>query len=445
MSVFGILKGLLGNGKTLGFRNNGAGDLGVEIGGSNVSAFGDIRVVEMTPLFQYDFVYQSTVNPQLMIHTTANTGVVDTSSSRLRLQTGVNAAGSAIHQSAKIARYRAGQGNLARFTYAWETGGVANSKQIVGMANVSAGQTAIDGYFFGYDNTSFGICHRLNGSDVWTPQASWNGDRCDGSGGLLNMSGFNWTNALRQNGIPMMIQYPYLGYGDIFFYVQHPLTGRWINVHTIRYGATSPLVQLSNPGLNFFAQAINSGNTSNIVGYIGSVGVFLSGKREFTGPEYGWDNRVANTGANVEYPIFTIRNCTSFNGVPNRGMIRLRSLSFSADGANTDCRLRLRHNATLTGATFARAVNGTSSNNGLTITAGQSMTSIDIAATAVAAFPTDASDVRFNSVGARNTDKEIDLSSRDIYVLPGNSLSFCMTSTLANNASWVAANWVEDQ
>lgn len=441
MSVFGTLKGLLDNGKTKTFRSTALGEIPVEMSGSSVSAFGDLITAENTPLIQYDFVYQSTINPQTMIHTVANGATVDTNTSRLRVQTGTNPAGSAEHQSTRVARYRAGQGNTARFTYAW-TNNAANSTHIVGMANVSAGVTAIDGYFFGYNGTTFGILHRLSGSNFWTAQTAWNVDVCDGSNSDSNPSGFNWNKTF---GNVMMIRYPYLGYGDIKFFVLNPNNGTWILCHVIKYANTSALVQLSNPGLNFYVQALNSGNTTNLIGYCGSVSVMLSGVRVFNGPQYGIDNKI--TIGTTELPIVSLRNSTSFNGVPNRGLLRLRSLSVSADNANTDCRIRLRSNPTLTGSTFVNGVNGTASAAGLTITAGQSMASYDIAATAVTQLNTipSATDVRFNVSLARNTGYQIDLAPYDFFVIPGETLTITGLSGAANNNVTASMNWSEDQ
>ena len=154
----------------------------VGIGGSNVSAFGDINVASFTPVVQLDFIYG--INTQTGSSSVVTTGVVDTSSSRLRLQTGIGAAGSATFQSKRIARYRPGQGMMARFTAVWTTN-AADSTQVVGVGNTQVG------YFFGYNGTTFGISIRNGGSDTWAPQSTWNQDKCDGTGA----SGFNWNTA----------------------------------------------------------------------------------------------------------------------------------------------------------------------------------------------------------------------------------------------------------
>ena len=105
----------------------------VQIGGSNVSAFGDLIVANLTPVLQLDFVYG--INTQTGSSTVANSATVDTNASRLRLQSGTNAAGAATFTSNRIARYRAGQGMVARFTCAWTTN-AASSTQVIGVGSL---------------------------------------------------------------------------------------------------------------------------------------------------------------------------------------------------------------------------------------------------------------------------------------------------------------------
>jgi len=434
-------------------------DLSVEIDGSNVSAFGDIIVAPNYPIMQFDFVHTivtaGTMN-QIGGAYVTNSGTAGTNNGRLLLTTGTNSAGSSVFISNKSARYRAGQGVTARFTGVWPSN-AANSIQIIGMCaptltwanNATApGQpitaaTVGDGFFFGYNGTSFGIRHKNSraSADTWYTQDSWNIDRCDGSGGIYNSSGFNWDHT---KGNVMMIRYPYLGYGDIKFFVQQPSNGSWILCHVIQYANSSAEVQVSNPSFNFFAQTINSGNTSDLSMYVGSVGVLLSGERAFLGPQFGADARL--TVGQTELPILSLRNCTSFNGAPNKGMIRLRSLAISADNANTDSRIRIRRNPALTNSTFATAVNGTitASSKGFILTNSLSITTIDTAATAVAAIASGASDVIFNTSCARNTGYQIDLTPFEIYVVPGDTITVTGISGAINNNIQIALNWNED-
>jgi hypothetical protein len=400
----------------------------VSIDGSNVSAFGDLVAVPHTPLFQFDFV--PGINSQTGTSITANSATVDTSAFRLRLQTGTNSAGSAFFRSVRVARYRPGQGICARFTPIFTTG-VASSTQIMGMGVASpTSATTTDGYFFGYNGTSFGILHRNQSSDTWTAQASWNGDKLDGTGA----SGVTWDPT---KGTPVQIRYPYLGYGQITFWVQNPTTGAWILAHSIRYPNTTATIQLGQPSMYFVAHAVNSGNTSNLTMYCGSVGVFLAGTREFKGAQFALNNNKASIA--TETNILTIRNCSSYNGAANMGVIRLRSVSAGSDGATSGVTIvKLIKGTTLGGSPSYAAVSGSTADSGVTITSGSSIASYDTAGTTITGGT-----VIWNTATARNQANFCDLTPFDLMIMPGETATFSITN--GNNATAVVAvNWQED-
>jgi hypothetical protein len=393
----------------------------VGIGGSNVSAFGDLIAVDHTPVVQLDFVYG--INTQTGISSVNTTGVVDTNASRLRIQTGVGAAGSGIFQSSRIARYRAGQGMMTRFTGVWTTS-AANSTQVIGVGNAQVG------YFFGFNGTSFGISIRNGGSDNWTAQSSWNGDKCDGTGA----SGFNWN---KTTGNVMMIRYPFLGYGAITFSVQNPTSGAWILCHTIQYPNSSASLQLSNPSFPFYANATNSGSTTNLIMYVGSVGIFISGTQDYLAQQYATDNNKA--GVTAETNIFSIRNCTTYNGVTNVGMIRFRSISLSYNnGTNGFAVLRMRKGATLGGVPAYTPINGSTADNGITLTSANSIASVDTAATTSAG-----GFYQFN-LNVGNTGQEVlDISPYLLYLNPGEIMTFGAFCTVSGGVQ-ISTNWNED-
>lgn len=414
-----LVKGTINSTAQL-IRSTGTGELAVEIGGSNVSAFGDITTAENEPVLQLDFVYG--INTQTGVSTTANSATVDTDSGRLRLQSGTNSAGSAIFNSRKIVKYRAGQGVTARFTPVFATGTASNT-QIWGIGNAN------DGYFFGYNGTTFGILHRIRTVDTWIAQSTWNGDKCDGTG----LSGFSWN---KQVGNVVMIRYPYLGYGDIRFYVQNSTDGNWILCHTIRYGNTVATTQAGNPSFFFYGQNLNSGNTTNLTMYCGSVGIFLNGKRSFvSNPKWAIDN--FKTGITTEINLLGLKNCTTFNGVTNRALIRLNSLSCS-NSANTTAFLRLKLGATIGGAPSFTTINGTSADGGMTITSGNSIASYDVAGTTVTGGI-----YQFNISISPAGMTIVDLTPFDFYIAPAEIMTFS-GQAVANTTIGVSVNWTED-
>lgn len=399
----------------------------VEVGAQNAGAFGDLITAENTPVLQMDFV--SGINIQTGTYSTGGTTgtgedpQVTTSLSRLKLQSGTGNDGEAIFSSKKIARYRAGQGTVSRFTAAFTTG-VASSTQIVGMGN------AVDGYFIGYNGADFGILHRNKGVDTWIAQSSFNGDFADGSG----PTGFTIDPT---KGNVYQIKYPYLGYGNISFWVQDEDKSNWLLLHTIKYANTSTSTQLGNPNFQFYAQSVNTGSTINKVIYVGSVGVFITGQRNFVGnPKWSMDNN--KSSITTETNIITLKNATNYNGGTNRGMIRLNSISFGSSAASGIAVIRLKLNATLAGSPAYTPINGTTINNGTTITSGNSITSYDVAGTTVTGGQYVYS-ITIDNPGSGN----INLEPYDIFVTPGETLTISGFSTNTSQIG-VAINWTED-
>jgi hypothetical protein len=268
----------------------------------------------------------------------------------------------------------------------------------------------------------------VRGSGTHTAQASWNGDKCMSGDGS-----FVYDPTL---GTPAMIKYPYLGYGNIQFYLQNPDTSRWVLVHTIKYANSKTTTQLSNPNLYFLNYTANSGNTTNRTMYVGSYGVFLSGARSYIGnPQWGVDNNKASI--TTETNIVSIKNCTSYNGNPNRGLIRINSISIGSSIATGVVVLRIKSGVTLGGVPAYTARDGTTADNGVTITAGNSIASFDVAGTTITGGK-----YIFN-VTAMNGSSTIDVTPFEIFIAPGEVLTFSAFSTSVTTIG-VSINWSED-
>lgn len=401
----------------------------IQFDGSNMSAFGTLETGELTAVVQGDFVYG--LNTQIwQTAVTSGTGAtVDTNAGRLRIQSGTNSAGYAYILSRSPIKYRAGQGVRVRMTPIF-TAGVANNIQVWGAGAV-ASNVLHDGYFFGYNGTSVGIVHYNAGTPTWYSRtADWNGDKCDGSAG----SSFTWNPAL---GTPATIVYPYLGYGDITFWLQNPTTARWVLCHTIRYANTTASTQLSNPSLYVMGYTLNSGNTTNQIMYNGSVGAFISGERSFVGNPK-WSQKNNKTGITTETNILSLKNATTYNTLANRGLIRLTEISVSSSAASGTATFDLIINTTLGGTPAYATINGTTADNGVTITSGNSVTSYDTAGTTVSGG------TRIFSITVDNPNStNVDLTGFNLFVAPSETLTIAGTSS-ATSALGVSINWSED-
>jgi hypothetical protein len=376
------------------------------------SPFGELVVANLMPIIQADFVYG--INANLFSSTLTGSGTATSTSQMGIASTTANASSSALIQTARRAKYRAAEGLLARFT-AQFTAGVANSTQTAGMRNA-----AIDGWFIGYNGTSFGICYRRNSVDTWVAQADFNADKLDGTGS----SGIT-IDPTKINIFQLSIGY--LGVRGCTFSIQNPDTKAWIAFHEYSFmNTTADQTQSVNPTMTFGIQATNTTNATNVVVKAASVGVFIVGSRERIGSTYGVNNN--KSVGTTETNLLTIRNNTTMNSVTNQAQIRIRSLSL-ATSANVPVVYKLTKNATLGGVPAYTNIDATNScaaydTAGTTITGGN---------------------VQFNTTVGANGNVFVDLTEFDIFLAPGDTLTVSVASISGGaQASVAAINWNED-
>jgi hypothetical protein len=118
---------------------------------SPLSGFGEIETISPTPTSQVAFIYG--LNPLLVTTDVYGTGATVTLSNGEAVMTsGTSTDGYARLTSKKVAKYRAGQATMAKWTARFTTGSAGN-RQMAGLYNIEAG------YQFGYNGTSFGILY----------------------------------------------------------------------------------------------------------------------------------------------------------------------------------------------------------------------------------------------------------------------------------------------
>jgi len=378
-----------------------------------IGAFGQLVAQEETPIVTIDFPYN--INTAYVTPTTANGGTVTQANSQAVLQTSAAANGSATLNSIIAARYLPGQGKIIRFTAIF-TPGVANATQIIGAGDDN------DGYFFGYQGATFGLFRRQNGTDFFTAQADWNTDTFDGSGDAGNPSGALLDQT---KGNVYQIKYQWLGYGAIRYYIEDNATGVVTQVHVIKYANLNIIPSVFNPSFQLHAQVINSGNTSNITLITASMGLYSEGPVDVSGARFSTGNR--KTGITTETNIFTIQNKTSFQSKTNRGRIHFDSIGSSISGA-ADAQYRIVLNATL---------GGTPSFTDIAVN--QSIAAVDVAGTTV----TGGIEWR-RGPSAGNFQLSEDLSSLEMRINPGDTLTFAGTSFGAAVAPNLSASWREE-
>ena len=406
----------------------GDGQLNVKIA-SPASAFGEVSTVQPVPTAQIDFVYGANTNTTTS--TVTGSGSVTTSGGLLVVDTTAASSSTAQLVSKRYLNYRPGQGAMAKFTAMFTTG-ASNSKQYAGCGTT----TINNGFFFGYNGTSFGICHANAGVETWTAKADWNVDVCDGTKSSANKSGIS-IDPTKIN--VYQIKYQYLGAGNIFFYVENSLNGELVLVHVIRYANLNTVPSVSQPNLSLVWRAANTTNASAIIVKAASGGLFTEGIRRLLGPKYARDN--TKTTVTTETNILTLKNCTTFNTVTNRSQIHLRSISIAANKSQnitSTAVMRVYRNATLGGSPSFAAVDGTTADNGVTITSGQSLASVDTAGTTVSGGT-----VVMNAAIVVGGNSHFDMTDQDIFLSPAETLTFSFTSSDSSTVT-IAISWSED-
>jgi len=125
----------------------------IELMSGKASAFGDSISVELNPVVSVSAVYGVRDNLEQF---SATGGSITTTNSEFVLQTGTSVGGYGVLWSKRPMVYIPGVGAECRVTGRF-TAPVANSLQAVGMFS------AVNGMFFGYNGTSFGVMHRHDG------------------------------------------------------------------------------------------------------------------------------------------------------------------------------------------------------------------------------------------------------------------------------------------
>lgn len=393
------------------------------------TAFGEVTTASPFPTAQVKFIYG--VNTQTCATTTTGSGSVTAASALLTVDTTAATNSTAQLRSLRYASYRPGQGVMARLTAAF-TSGAANSKQYAGCGTASLG----DGFFFGYNGTSYGICHINGGSETWVPQASWNNDVCDGSDSSTNKSGITLDPTKLH---VYQVKYQYLGAGNVKFFVENDNNGQFVLVHELRLAGQFAIPSLQQPSLSLIWHAANTTNNTSISVKGVSGALFHEGVQRFLGPRYGRDN--TKNSVTTTTNIITLKNATTFNTVANRTQVHLRTVSIAANksGVITGTAIfRIIKNATLGGSPSYAANDGSTADSGTTITSGQSVVSYDTAGTTVTGGT-----VVMNLAVVVGGNQDFDLTDQSIFFAPGDTITFAFESNDSCTVT-VAIVWSED-
>lgn len=294
------------------------------------SAFGEQQVIQPTAKALIHFPYN--LNTDIVTTSTTGSGAVTHSGQFAVVASGAATSSSGKLNSNRTLEYNPGIGGLARFTTIFDEG-------VVGNTQISGIGTTTDGFFFGYNGTSFGILHRVNSVDTWIPQEAWNGNKMLGNERLIQT-----LNA--QKGNVYQIQYQWLGFGAVRFSIENSVSGHLEIVHTIRYANENVTTSINNPTLPFCSESKNTTNATDIQMKIPSIGLFIEGQETSAGETR---NAINNTKSVTTLAnVLTIRNKSTYQSITNQVIIQPDFLTAAADGTK-NVTLKIIANAALGG------------------------------------------------------------------------------------------------
>lgn len=315
---------------------------------AQLDAFNRLRTSSPSSEFEYINEY----NAGDLIWSTKTTGAgmythIPNESS-VELSTGDTLAGSGvIRQTWDYFRYRPGKSLQIIMT------GV--------LGEIEPGAVRRIGYFDGRNGVHFRqdengvsvvVRSYVSGTAVDTiiGQADWNIDKLDGTG----VSKLILHPELSQI---FMIDIEWLGVGEVRY--SFNVNGQTIIVHEQPHSNLLDSVYMTTANLPLRYEIVNETNTANVatMKQICSTVIVETGDDENQSFYYNGQSS-GRTGKAVGadwYPIITIRGKELFNGIPQRGTIRLSDLSLFV--SNVPCEYGLIYNGTLTGAAFTSVNN----------------------------------------------------------------------------------------
>lgn len=136
------------------------------------------------------------------------------------------------------------------------------------------------------------------------------------------------------------------GYGNILFYIEDKVSGKFVKCHTIDWANTNVVPNVTNPSLRSLIYVASEGSTTDLSVRVPYITGFILGNPEPTRNPRAFSN--TKTVSTTTTNILTIRNKRIFNGIVNQVEIEPRYLTLANDGAKSAI-FSLRANATIGG------------------------------------------------------------------------------------------------
>jgi hypothetical protein len=261
---------------------------------------------------------------------TVGTGAYEFTNSMLKVSTGTDSDGHIGVQGADYIRYIPGQQAWANFTFVFASP-KENTIQKIGVFDYDGGNG--NGFSVGYNGLTFGITRRRNGVDAFTAVDITT---------IFDDGSFDPTK-----GNVYSISYGYLGFATITFEGMNP-RGGWNNIKKIQYPNTEEETHIGNTNIPLRVEMTNDGNTTDMVGYVGSVaaGIVDGGGADPQARWFSFSGGITAVTAGTTQ-LFTFRNKATFFSINNKISTQLALIS-AATESNKTFSWGIEKNATIT-------------------------------------------------------------------------------------------------
>jgi hypothetical protein len=424
-----------------------------------LSAFGEALVVEPTGIIQLQFTYNINTDyvngptawigntTPTLVSTLTGSGAI-TSTPPFAVLSTTAAAGSALMCSKDRLHYNPGQGCATLFTTIFASAGAAGSTQLIGLGNLSSNtviqfSTIQDGFFFGYKDGVFGILWYYNGtlpasytpgtSGGFIPQSTWNVDRFNST----TVSSTNPSGVLLNpaKGNVYKIQYQWLGFGIINFFIENPSTGVLTLVHRIQFANANTTTSLKNPTMQLMAAVSNTAANAlslSVPSFCGILEGFSNTDHNVTHSISNGFPAVANITNTQFQALVTLRSRLTYpttNPLTNQVMVNLESMSyFTSAGAENIITIFLNPMLSIA-PTYTNISNETS------------VIEYDVS-TAANVVTGGTELLSFYNVGGEAFHQ--DLVSQSLLIRPGDVLVLASRTLAGTNIAYASLIWLEE-
>lgn len=166
-------------------------------------------------------------------------------------------------------------------------------------------------------------------TETFIAQADWNGDS-DPS---------QWTDITGdaspfdpKKGNVYKIQTQYLGFGNIFFWIECPCLGEFVLVHTLEYANAYTVPTVSNPTFRIGWVVGNNAGTTSMTLQGATYALFIEGKRVFTEPGHSQFNEKTGISTAITN-LLSIKVREVFGTKVNLSSVIPKIISVSTDSA----------------------------------------------------------------------------------------------------------------